>query len=67
MNKNLQSILITLNGISEKLQKEYRVDNLTFDEFEILMNKLEKIYNIYKNINKPITLKMVLKKNIYYI
>ena len=42
MNKNLQSILITLNGISEKLQKEYRVDNLTFDEFEILMKKLEK-------------------------
>ena len=66
-NKNLQSILLTLNGISGKLQKEYMIDNLTYDEFEIFMNKLTKVYDIYGNINKPITLRTVFKKKIHKI
>lgn len=57
LNKELNDILIIVNGISERLYHEYLINNLKYDELEKYMNKLEHIYNIYIKIKLPIVIK----------
>jgi len=57
LNKELNEILVIVNGISERLYSEYLINNLKYDELEKYMNKLENIYNIYIKIKLPIVLK----------
>ena len=64
LNKELNSILIILNGISEKLNNEYLIDNIKYDELYIYMNKLNTIHDEYKKINTPITVGTLMRNNI---
>ena len=57
LNKELNEILVIVNGISERLYHEYLINNLNYDELEKYMSKLEHIYNIYIKIKLPIVIK----------
>lgn len=57
LNKELNEILVIVNGISQRLYSEYLLNNLKYDELEKYMNKLENIYNIYVKIKLPISIK----------
>ena len=49
INKELNSILIILNGISEKLNNEYMLDNIKYDE---IFENMTKLNNIHNELNK---------------
>ena len=67
LNKELNSILIIINGISEKINNEYLLDNLKFDDLFDQMNKLDKINLARGKIKTPITFHSFLKHKESYI
>ena len=64
INKELNSILIILNGISEKLNNEYMLDNIKYDEIFENMTKLNNIHNELNKINSPILIKSLSEKHL---
>ena len=67
INKELNSILIILNGISEKLNNEYLIDNIKYDELYDNMTRLNNIHNEYNKIKTPLLIKSLGQKNILEI
>ena len=61
LNKEFNSILIIINGISEKINNEYLVDTIKFDELYTNMDRLSKIESIFEKIKTPITVHTLMK------
>ena len=66
-NKEFRYILIIINGISYKLNNEYMINKIKYNDLFTHMNRLNKINQKLIEINRPITFKMLQKNNIQNI